>query len=160
MTPPGTRGALVAAAGRILAPAIWLGVLIAISFLEAPLKFMAPGITLALGLGIGKLVFAAMNILEVVLFLVLAASCTKRALDRRFLWMVTALGAVLFTKVALIRPLLSQRTEAVLSGLEAGGSNAHYFYIAADGVLLVLLSMLLVLGVRRWVSPGLRSTAT
>ncbi len=154
MTEPYSRQALVAAAGRILAPAMWLGLLIGISFIEAPLKFTAPGITIPLGLGIGQIVFTAMNIVEIVLFLLLAASCIKRGLDRRFLWMVASLGVVLFTKVVLIRPQLSKRTEAVLAGVESGGSTIHYFYIAADGILLVLLILTMVMGVRRWVLPG------
>lgn len=32
---------------------IWLGMVVAISFLEAPLKFRAPGVTVPLVLGIG-----------------------------------------------------------------------------------------------------------
>ena len=43
---------------------VWLGMLLGISFLEAPLKFRAPGITLPLGLGIGRLVFRALNAAE------------------------------------------------------------------------------------------------
>jgi hypothetical protein len=35
------------------APFVWLGMVLAISFLEAPLKFRAPGVTLPPGLGIG-----------------------------------------------------------------------------------------------------------
>ena len=153
-TPAISRPALLAAAGRILAPALWLGLLIGISFIETPLKFLAPGMTLGLGLGIGQLVFTAMNIVEVVLFLVLAASCIKRGLDRAFLWVVASTGLVLLAKIGLIRPFLAQRTEAVLAGVEAGGSSWHYFYIAADGLLTVLLVTLLVMGVRRWVLPG------
>ncbi len=42
---------------RLLLPAFLLGAIVAISFLEAPLKFLAPGITIPLGLGIGRLVF-------------------------------------------------------------------------------------------------------
>ena len=38
-----------------------------VSFLETPLKFRAPGITLPLGLGIGRLVFRALNTVELVL---------------------------------------------------------------------------------------------
>jgi hypothetical protein len=38
---------------------IWLGMVLAISFMETPLKFRAPRITLQLGLGIGRLVFTA-----------------------------------------------------------------------------------------------------
>ena len=45
---------------------IWLGMVLAIS-IEAPLKFRAPGITLPLGLGIGRLVFRALNTAEIVL---------------------------------------------------------------------------------------------
>ena len=31
---------------------VWLGMVLAISFLEAPIKFRAPGVTLQIGLGI------------------------------------------------------------------------------------------------------------
>ena len=46
---------------------VWLGMVLAISFLEAPLKFRAPGVTLQIGLGIGRLVFRALNSAEVLL---------------------------------------------------------------------------------------------
>jgi hypothetical protein len=39
---------------------------LAISFLEAPLKFRAPEVTLRIGLGIGRLVFGALNTVEAV----------------------------------------------------------------------------------------------
>ena len=42
---------------------VWLGMVLAISFLEAPLKFRAPHVTLPIGLGIGRLVFRALNTL-------------------------------------------------------------------------------------------------
>ena len=45
---------------------VWLGMVVAISFLEAPLKFRAPGVTLPIGLGIGRLVFRALNAAELV----------------------------------------------------------------------------------------------
>ena len=64
---------------------VWLGMVLAISFLEAPLKFRAPGVTLQLGLGIGRLVFRALNTCEAVLaavilvalFLDAAARCGR-----------------------------------------------------------------------------------
>lgn len=39
----------------------WIGFVCAISFLEAWLQFQTPGVTLPIGLGIGKLVFGALN---------------------------------------------------------------------------------------------------
>jgi len=41
---------------------IWIGFIGAISFMEAWLKFQAPGVTTELGLSIGQLVFKALNI--------------------------------------------------------------------------------------------------
>ncbi|BCI89282.1 hypothetical protein NIIDMKKI_44880 [Mycobacterium kansasii] len=52
---------------------VWLGMVLAISFLEAPLKFRAPNVTLQIGLGIGRLVFRALNTVEVGFALVLLA---------------------------------------------------------------------------------------
>ena len=53
---------------------VWLGMVLGISFLEAPLKFWAPGVTLQLGLGIGRLVFGALNAVELGLAVVLVAA--------------------------------------------------------------------------------------
>ena len=43
---------------------LWIGFVCAISFMEAWLKFRAPGVTLPVGLGIGRLVFSALNKVE------------------------------------------------------------------------------------------------
>ena len=51
---------------------IWLGMVLAISFLEAPLKFRAEGLELRVGLAIGRIVFRALNIAEVVWAVVIA----------------------------------------------------------------------------------------
>ena len=46
---------------QLILPVFWLGMVAAISFLEAPIKFSAPGVSLAIGLGIGRKVFTALN---------------------------------------------------------------------------------------------------
>jgi hypothetical protein len=66
-------------AARLVLPALWLGLIVGISLIEAPLKFQAPGITIALGLGIGRLVFTAMNIVELVLAALLVLSLVGAA---------------------------------------------------------------------------------
>lgn len=45
----------------LLSVFVWCGCIIAISFMESWLKFRAPGVTLRIGLNIGKLVFNALN---------------------------------------------------------------------------------------------------
>lgn len=134
---------------RLVVPAVWLGLIIAISFLEAPLKFQAPGITIELGLGIGRLVFFAMNITVLVLAVLLTVSMI-RPLASKLQWgLLIGLWVVLLTEVLVIRPPLNARTDALLAGQEIAGSLWHYFYIAADGTLFVLLISFIVVTARR-----------
>lgn len=51
---------------------LWIGFVCAISFMEAWVKFRAPGVTLPLGLGIGSLVFKALNKAEWVFAILMA----------------------------------------------------------------------------------------
>jgi hypothetical protein len=44
---------------------IWFGFVCAISFMEAPVKFTAPTLTLQAGLDVGRKVFAALNKVEI-----------------------------------------------------------------------------------------------
>ncbi len=127
---------------RLLLPVLWLGMVAAISFLEAPLKFQAPGITIPLGLGIGRLVFAALNVAEGLVLLALtllsfwpeAARITGRRLA---VW--AGLAAVYVTKIVFVRPPLNARTDLVLQGAEPGQSIWHYVYIACDVATMILL---------------------
>lgn len=58
---------------------VWLGMVLAISFLEAPLKFRAPGVTIRVGLGIGRIVFRALNLVEVFLAIVVTGALSPSA---------------------------------------------------------------------------------
>lgn len=134
---------------RLVLPALWLGVLVGISLIEAPLKFQAPGITVPLGLGIGRLVFFAMNIVEAAIALVLMAAMFLGRASRAE-WMLGAASAVLLAAKALVvRPLMQATTDAVIAGDSAGGSGMHYLYIAADGMLIVLLITLVAVTARK-----------
>lgn len=123
-------------------PVLWIGLIVAISFIEAPLKFQAEGITIPLGLGIGRLVFAALNITEAVLLVMLTIvtfwpRVARVSRDRVWWWL--ALALVFLFKVAIVRPPLNARTDLVLAGADPGQSLWHYVYIACDLVTLVLL---------------------
>jgi hypothetical protein len=113
---------------------IWLGMVLAISFLEAPLKFRAPGVTTQIGLGIGRLVFRALNYCETAFAISLAfALFTVDGQVGVDVCLVAAIGA-LFAQILLVRPFLSRRTAAVLAGSDAPRSRAHLVYIALEVV--------------------------
>ncbi|MFB9924925.1 hypothetical protein ACFORO_26165 [Amycolatopsis halotolerans] len=118
---------------------------LAISFLEAPLKFRAPGVTIPIGLGIGRLVFRALNLAEIVL----AAGVVVTVVAGRPGAAVTVLAAVavvvLIGQLGAVRPALNRRTDRVLAapeGAELPRSRAHFVYIATETVkVLVLLAL-------------------
>jgi hypothetical protein len=121
---------------------IWLGMVLAISGLEAPLKFRAPGVTLQIGLGIGRLVFRALNICEVVLA---ATALVAVVLGRPAVGAVVALGlavAALGAQVVGVRPALTRRSDAVLADAataQSGRSHAHLVYVGLEAVKVVAL---------------------
>lgn len=130
------------ASAAVAAIFVWLGMVLAISFLEAPLKFRAPGVTIALGLGIGRLVFRALNACEIALaVLVVVALVIGRPGAGVIAATLVAIGALLIQVIG-VRPYLTRRSDAVLadpSQAEAGRSNAHYVYVVFEIVKVVAL---------------------
>ncbi|MBF6214840.1 hypothetical protein IU433_08515 [Nocardia puris] len=123
-------------------PMVWLGMVLAISFLEAPLKFRAPGITLPLGLGIGRLVFRALNTVEVVLAVVLVAAGLILGLPAAtWVWLLVAVG-LLAAQILLVRPVLTRRSDRVLAGEDLPRSHAHFWYIGLEvGKVVALIGL-------------------
>lgn len=121
---------------------VWLGMVLAISFLEAPLKFRAPGITIQLGLGIGRLVFKALNICEVVLAAIALASVVLGHARPGAVIAVVVAVAALGAQVLGVRPALTRRSDAVLadaSVAESGRSHSHFIYVGFELAKVVAL---------------------
>jgi hypothetical protein len=122
---------------------VWLGLVLGISFLEAPLKFRAPGVTLALGLGIGRLVFRALNVTEAgALAAVLVAVLLASVVPGPVVVGAAVAGGALLVQVAAVRPVLTRRSDAVLAGQDPPRSRAHLAYVALEVVKVVGLVVL------------------
>ncbi len=118
---------------------IWLGMVLAISFLEAPLKFRAPGVTLQIGLGIGRLVFRALNTAEVLIAFGIAVALGLSHPGIGIVVIFAIAFGALIIQLAGVRPRLGRRSDAVLAGEVAPRSHAHYVYVAFEVVKLVAL---------------------
>jgi hypothetical protein len=123
---------------------VWLGMVAAISFIETPLKFRAPGVTLPIGLGIGRLVFRALNGCELVLAVVLIGAFFVAPPASGAVVAAGAAVVMLLAQVLLVRPRLTRRSDAVLAGVEGPRSRAHWAYV---GLELVKVAGLLITGV-------------
>ncbi|WP_435130736.1 hypothetical protein [Actinacidiphila sp. bgisy144] len=122
----------------------WCGMVLGISFLEAPLKFRAPGVTVPVGLGIGRIVFRVLNRIEAVLAAgVVAAVAVAAGGPPVAVAVPTAVAAAMMAAQLLaIRPGLNRRSDRVLAGEELPRSRAHHVYVATESVkVLALLAL-------------------
>ncbi|MDZ4269855.1 MAG: hypothetical protein U1D00_29965 [Mycobacterium sp.] len=123
----------------LAAISVWLGMVVAISFIEAPLKFRAPGVTLQIGLGIGRLVFRALNGCELLLAAAVVVAFVVTPPSTGVVVAAAAAGLALLAQILAVRPALSRRTDAVLAGSEGPRSHAHLWYVALEVVKVLTL---------------------
>ena len=126
---------------------LWIGFVCAISFMEAWLKFRAPGVTLPLGLGIGSLVFKARNKVEwgfavlMSLDLFLLHRGTGINLPR-ILFLIALL--ILIIQTLWLLPALDARIPLYQQGAEVPASPLHFYYV---GIEVVKVACLFITGI-------------
>jgi hypothetical protein len=118
---------------------LWAGLVAGISFLEAPLKFTAPHITVALGVGIGRVVFHALNKVEIVLCALAIGSAVYLSTPRQFKVVLAILSSLLLAQTFWLLPALDERATALLAGHAPPANALHVLYIAAEAIKLLLL---------------------
>jgi hypothetical protein len=120
---------------------VWLGMVLGISFLEAPLKFRAPNVTLPIGLGIGRLVFRALNTVEVLLAIAILVTAIAGPPPAGVAAALAVAFVVLALQIVAVRPGLTRRSDHVLAGLEAPRSRGHYVYVGLEAIKVLALSV-------------------
>lgn len=123
----------------------WFGMTAGISLLEAPVKFSAPTITREIALDVGRVVFTALNKVELVALILTLTLVRASGLTRRLWAPCATLALILLLQSTWLLPELSQRSAAIVAGLDPGESPAHVLYGALE---LAKLTLLLVLGFR------------
>lgn len=121
---------------------LWIGFVLAISFMEAWLKFKGPGITIPLGLGIGRLVFAALNKVEWFLFAVVFINMVIAWFQ--YSWgskgLLIILFLVLILQTFLLLPQLDIRAQMQIDGETVQPSFLHLYYVLFEIVKVSALS--------------------
>ncbi|MCC5793495.1 MAG: hypothetical protein JJT85_02025 [Chromatiales bacterium] len=123
---------------------LWAGVVIGCSFIATPAKFLAPSLSLATALEVGRATFRVVVVAELFLALLCVLFLLRLSGQRFLVWI--AIGA-LGVQWLLVMPQLSVHTDAVIQGAAIGGSSWHWVYIGLE-VLKVL--MLLFVGLSRF----------
>jgi hypothetical protein len=121
---------------------VWLGMVLGISFLEAPLKFRAPGVDLRVGLGIGRIVFRALNLAEIGLALVVLVAVVVGEPTGSVAVLTAVALVILAGQLIGVRPRLNRRTDRVLAGEDLPRSTMHLYYIGLEAAKVLILAAL------------------
>ena len=120
---------------------VWIGFVGAISFMEAWLKFQAPGITTELGLGIGQLIFKALNTVEIVCVLLIVVINISNKESRSFLikglFFIPVL--IIVTQTLWLLPSLDSRASLIISKTEVPQSKVHLWYVLLEVIKVISL---------------------
>ncbi|MCO5233352.1 MAG: hypothetical protein M9888_06415 [Chitinophagales bacterium] len=119
----------------IAATFLWLGFVGAISFMESWLKFQAPGISVPLGLGIGRLVFGVLNKIEWVLAISIFFNLyisNKNAILSKINLAYFIVVFILIIQTIWLLPALDARAETVIGGGDTSPSTLHYWFIGME----------------------------
>ncbi|MCG7528870.1 hypothetical protein MHW47_31080 [Streptomyces sp. OfavH-34-F] len=123
---------------------LWLGMVLAISFLEAPLKFRAPGVTIPIGLGIGRMVFRALNRVEIALTAALILTIALGDPPPAVIALLAAVALLLTVQLVAVRRPLNRRSDRVLAGEDLPRSRGHVYYVAFE---IAKVAALMALGI-------------
>jgi hypothetical protein len=118
---------------------LWAGVVIGVSFLAAPAKFAAPGLSLPVAIEVGRREFGALNLAEIALAVV-SLALAAFARPERTIWLGLAVAAVVVALQALwLLPVLDARAELIIRGETPQPAPWHALYIGAEVVKLLVL---------------------
>ena len=119
---------------------IWLGMILGISFLEAPVKFMAPSVTLEIGVDIGRYVFGAFNKVECVFSVIMAILLIIiRKKDPSLILLGLAWSSLVLQTVWLL-PILHARVDVIIQGQTPAPSKLHTFYVVLEVLKAIALA--------------------
>ena len=118
---------------------LWAGMVAGVSFIEAPVKFTAPQVTLAIGLGIGRLVFGWLNKFELFFGLVMLAGLYFNRAPFRIWLPALLLSLILLVQTIWLLPALDVRALQIIAGQVPAHSNLHFIYVTLEVLKLGIL---------------------
>ena len=120
---------------------IWFGLTFGLSFIETPLKFQAPGVTLEIALGIGRLVFSVLNKIEIGLALVTIALLFAVRPQRLVLALLGTVVIIVAVQSVYLLTLLDERTLQIIAGRDLPATSHHQVHVVLELVKLSCLAV-------------------
>lgn len=123
----------------IISALLWAGMIAGISFLEAPVKFQAPSLTLSAGVDVGRHVFAAFEQCQwcLSLALVLAMPVIKPPTSSKVILVVILL--LMIIQSVWLLPELNQKAADIIAHKPVSSSAHHWFFAIIELIKFILL---------------------
>lgn len=120
---------------------LWIGFVCAISFMEAWIKFLAHGVTLPIGLSIGRLVFSALNKVEWVFAISILVEIlwTKAKVFRLAFIAYYIPLLILIVQTWILLPQLDARAMLHIEHEVVPPSNLHFYYVGLETIKVICL---------------------
>lgn len=121
---------------------IWAGILLGVSFMATPVKFLAPHLSIPMALEVGKATFHLLNTVEWGIFITVIVMTYFTQYMKSNWIMPLVLGAILMCQTFWFLPILDIRVDRVLAGLPLTPAPYHGIYIVTEVLKLfaVLIS--------------------
>jgi hypothetical protein len=131
-----------AAALLAAAALLWLGLLLGVSFLATPAKFLAPSLSLPVALEVGRHTFAVFSYVEIAAALTVLALALASGLGRLVAAAAAITGAMVALQALWLLPVLDARVETILRGGMPEPAILHEVYVGVEVLKALLLVFL------------------
>lgn len=143
---PRLRNKLKAITRPLLEPGwlafVWFGLTAGISLLEGPVKFTAPTLTRPVALDVGRVVFQALNKVELIFLIGMLVLIRVSDRSRELFAFGAVLALIMILQSAWLLPELSERATLIVRGVEPRPSMAHGVYAVSEILKLLTLFLL------------------
>ncbi|WP_454046127.1 hypothetical protein [Chryseobacterium sp. Marseille-Q8038] len=117
------------------------GVFVTVSFLETPMKFQVPGMTLPVALELGMMMFGISTKIQCVFLILIVAGMVvsrKKYTKTDFIIIVVLLTILLLEKFWML-PVLDNRAQLLSAGKPVLSSEMHNYFIYAESAKAIFL---------------------
>lgn len=129
----------------LMAISLWANLVLGVSLIAASAKFLAPSLSLAVALDVGKHTFHVLLGIEWTVAMIISAlvlSVGYRNVSRVNLVLIGLAVLILVTDSFVLIPTLDLRVDTIMAGGSVPPSQLHIIYIVLDVLKIILLSTL------------------
>lgn len=122
---------------------LWAGILIGVSFIATPAKFLAPSLSLPDALEIGRATFGVLKWIEFSMCAsIIGILLGSRRRSSTISATVVVVAMLLVLQYFLLLPILDARVELFLNGATGSTSNLHWLYVMIEVIKTIILIIL------------------